>query len=144
MKRHANFLFTVMISMIALMIIGCSSEPPQTEKLYTDARAMWDEINKAFTLPGRSQERVTAMNKLISEKTDIQLVSKLEQYLKDAPNGKYAKEAGALLDSARSSRQVQGLAQVRPFLEKTGAPKTAAEADSVANQIRREHTDSAK
>ena len=132
MKSITKFSLLLALAISALAISGCSSEPPQTQALYTDAKKMYDEINRAFTLPGRSQERVDLMHKILDEKWDIQVVDKLDQYLKEAPNGKFASDAKKLLDEAKGSDKIRMLGQVRPFLEKTGVPKTAAEADSLA------------
>jgi hypothetical protein len=144
MKKYTNLALLIAICLTTIVAVGCSKETTQTQQLYVDAKAMWDEINRAFSLQGNSQERITAMNKVITDKLDLQLVSKLEQYLKDAPSGKYAKEAQLLLDQARNSEQIIRLGQVRPFLEKAGAPKTAAEVDSVTKTISKARSDSAK
>ena len=49
------------------------------------------------------------MIKIINEKWDIQVVDKLRQYLKEAPKGKYATEATALLDTAMKSDHLRML-----------------------------------
>ncbi len=138
MKKTVLLLLFGIATLSTLWLAGCASEPAPTQKLYTDSKMMWDEVNRAFTLPGRSPERVDLMNKILSEKWDVQIVSNLQQYLKDAPNGKYAKEATDLLEKARQSDKLRMLAQVRPMLEQQGIPKTAAESDSVAARLNRE------
>lgn len=43
----------IMICLAVLMVgalVSCASEAPETQKLYTDAKQMWDELNRAFTL----------------------------------------------------------------------------------------------
>jgi hypothetical protein len=140
--RRSLVLFLSAIALLtAVWIGGCASESSQTQQLYTDAKKLWDDINQAFTLPGRSPERVEMMNKILSEKWDLQLVQKLQDYLKQAPNGKYAKEAADLLDQARRSDKLRMLAQVRPMLEQQGGiPKTAAEADTAAIKMRQQQS----
>jgi hypothetical protein len=132
-KRAVFLYLSAMTVLAALWVGGCASEPAQTKALYTDAKKMLDEIDRAFTLPG-SPERKALMNKIISEKWDIQIVDKLRQYLKEAPKGKYAAEATDLLDKAMKSDHLRMFGQVRPFLEQQsqGTPKTQAEADSMA------------
>jgi hypothetical protein len=125
-----------MMVLTALWVGGCASEPAQTQALYTDAKKMSDEVDRAFTLPS-STERAALMNKIISEKWDIQVVDKLRQYLKEAPKGKYATEATNLLDRAIKSDRLRNLGLVRPILEKQsqGIPKTQAEADSMTARL---------
>ena len=94
---------------------------------------MWDEINRAFTLP-KGQERTDLMNKAINEQWDMLIVSKLEEYEKAAPSGKFAKEAKALLEQAKSSDKIRVLGQVRPYLQQMNAPKTTTGTDSAAGQ----------
>lgn len=129
MKKAAFLFLSAVTVLAALWIGGCASEPAQTQALYTDAKKLSDEIDRAFTLPGRSPERVALMNKIISEKWDIQVVDKLRQYLKEAPKGKYAAEATDLLDKAIKSEHLRMLGQVRPILEQQSQaiPKTAAD-----------------
>jgi hypothetical protein len=131
-KRAVLLFLSVTTVLAALWVGGCASEPAQTQALYTDAKRLFDEIDRAFTLPG-SAERRALMNKIISEKWDIQVVDKLRQYLKEAPKGKYAPEATSLLDKAMKSEHLQMFGQLRPFLEKQnqGLPKT--QPDSAAN-----------
>ncbi|MCX6833204.1 MAG: hypothetical protein NT028_13945 [candidate division Zixibacteria bacterium] len=140
MKRAVFLLLFTMTALTALWVGGCASEPVQTQALYTDAKKLFDEIDRAFTLPSRSTERVALMNKIISEKWDIQVVDKLRQYLKEAPKGKYATEAATLLDKAMKSDHLRGLGLVRPILEKQsqGIPKTPAEADSMTARLSRQ------
>ena len=136
MKRAVFLFLSAMTVLVALWVGGCASEPAQTQALYTDAKKLSDEIDRAFTLPSRSTERVTLMNKIISEKWDIQVVDKLRQYLKEAPKGKYATEATDLLDKAMKSEHLRMLGQVRPILEQQsqGIPKTQAETDSMTTR----------
>ncbi len=131
MKRAVFLFLSAMTVLAALWVGGCASEPAQTQALYTDAKKLLDEIDRAFTLPG-STERKALMNKIISEKWDIQVVDKLRQYLKEAPKGKYATEATDLLDKAMKSDHLRMLGQVRQILEQQsqGIPKTQDEADS--------------
>jgi hypothetical protein len=135
-KKTAFLLLSTIMVLAALWVGGCASETTQTQALYTDAKKMLDEIDRAFTLPG-SSERVALMNKIISEKWDIQVVDKLRQYLKEAPKGKYATEATDLLDKAIRSDHLRMLGQVRPILEQQnqGIPKTQAEADSMTARL---------
>jgi len=136
-KKAVFPLLSAMTVLAALWVSGCASEPAQTQALYTDAKKWLDEIDRAFTLTGNSTERKALMNKIISEKWDIQVVDKLRQYLKEAPKGKYATEAAALLDKAIKSDHLRMFGQVRPFFEQQGqsVPKTATEADSVAARL---------
>ncbi|TFH64811.1 MAG: hypothetical protein E4G91_04605 [Candidatus Zixiibacteriota bacterium] len=137
MKRAVFLFLTAMTVLAALWVGGCASESAQTQALYTDAKKLSDEIDRAFTLQGRSPERVALMNKIISEKWDIQVVDKLRQYLKEAPKGKYATEATDLLDKAIKSDHIRMIGQVRPILEQQtqGIPKTPAEADSMSARL---------
>ena len=139
MKRAVFLFLSAMTVLAALWVGGCASEPAQTQALYTDAKKLLDEIDRAFTLPG-STERKALMNKIISEKWDIQVVDKLRQYLKEAPKGKYATEATDLLDKATKSDHLRMLGQVRPILEQQnqGTPKTQAEADSMTARLSRQ------
>jgi hypothetical protein len=136
-KRAVLLFLSVITVLTAFCVGGCASESAQTLALYTDAKQMSDEIDRAFTLPGRSTERVALMNKIISEKWDIQVVDKLRQYLREASNGKYATEATALLDKAIKSEHLRMIGQVRPLLEQQsqGIPKTPAEADSMTARL---------
>jgi hypothetical protein len=139
--NKAIYLFLIaMTALTALWVGGCASESAQTQALYTDAKKLSDEIDRAFTLQGRSPERVALMNKIITEKWDIQVVDKLRQYLKEAPKGKYATEATELLDRATKSEHLRMLGQVRPILEQQNleTPKTQAEADSLAARLGRQ------
>jgi hypothetical protein len=139
--KRAFFLFlSTMTVLAAIWVGGCASEPAQTQALYTDAKKLLDEIDRSFTLPGRSPERVALMNKIITEKWDIQVIDKLRQYLKEAPKGKYATEATDLLDKAMKSDHLRMLGQVRPILEQQsqGIPKTPAEADSMSARLSRQ------
>jgi hypothetical protein len=144
MKRAVFQFLSAMTVLAALWVGGCASESAQTQALYTDAKRMYDEIERSFTLPGRSTERVTLMNKIITEKWDIQVVDKLREYLKEAPKGKYATEATDLLDQAIKSEHLRMLGQVRPILEQQsqGIPKTPAEADSMAARLGKQQQDS--
>lgn len=137
MKKAIILLLSAMTVLAALWVGGCASESTQTQALYTDAKKMSDEISRAFTLPGRSPERVALMNKIISEKWDIQVVDKLRQYLKEAPKGKHATEATNLLDQAIKSDQLRMIGQIRPILDQQsqGIPTTPAEADSLAVKL---------
>lgn len=137
MKRAVFLLLSAITVLAALWVGGCASESAQTQALYTDAKKLLDEIDRAFTLPARSTERVALMNKIISEKWDIQVVDKLRQYLKEAPKGKYATEATVLLDKAMKSDHLRMIGQVRPILEQQsqGIPKTQAEVDSMSARL---------
>jgi hypothetical protein len=139
--KKAVFLFLSAVTVLAaLWIGGCASESAQTQALYTDAKRFSDEIDRAFTLQGRSTERVALMNKIITEKWDMQVVDKLRQYLKEAPKGKYVTEATDLLDKAIKSNHLRMIGQVRPILEQQsqGIPKTQAEADSMTARLNRQ------
>ncbi len=123
-----------------LLLAACASEPAETQRIFTDTKAMWDELNKAFTLP-RGDERTQAMNKFISDKWDEKIVSGFQNYLRVAPSGKFAKEANRLLEEAKNSQALRMLAQARPLLEQmgTGVPKTVAEAESLTARFQREN-----
>lgn len=138
MKRTLYLLLAALTCLTAVIVSGCASESAQTQALYTDAKKMWDEVNRAFTLAGKSAERVELMNRIITEEWDVKIVEKLDQYLKDAPSGKYAKEAKELLAQARSSDKLRMLGQVRPMLQQQGIPKTPAEAESVQIRLRQQ------
>jgi hypothetical protein len=133
MKSISRLLFLIALTTAALAVVGCSSESAQTQALYTDAKNMFDEIKRAFTLPG-SQERRDLMLKILNEKWDLQVVDKLEQYLKEAPNGKYASEAKKLLDEAKNSENLKRLDQVRPFVTKEGTPMMNQGTDTTAQK----------
>jgi outer membrane murein-binding lipoprotein Lpp len=138
--KRAVFLFLSAVTVLAVLWVGgCASESAQTQALYTDAKKMLDEIDRAFTLPS-STERAALMNKIISEKWDIQVVDKLRQYLKEAPKGKYITAATDLLDKAMKSDRLRNLGLVRPILEKQsqGIPKTQTEADSITARLSRQ------
>ena len=135
MKSILKTSTVISVATLIFLMAGCGSEAPETSKLYTDAKELYDGINQAFTLPARSQQRVDKMNKIIDEKWDEQVIAKLEQYLKQAPSGKHAKEAKSLLEEARNSQNIRMLSQVRPFLKQVGAPRTAAEADTFSQQM---------
>ena len=111
-----NLAITLLALALTVGLVGCSSETPETQKLYTDAKMMWDEVNRGFTLP-KGAERSTLMNKIIDEKWDSLIVSDLTDYVKKAPGGKFSKEAKALLDSAQASDKLRMITQVRPFLK---------------------------
>jgi hypothetical protein len=138
-KKAVLLLLSAMAVLAALWVGGCASESAQTQALYTDAKKMSDEIDRAFALPG-TNERKALMIKIISEKWDMQVVDKLRQYLKEAPKGKYATEATDLLDKAVKSDHLRMISQVRPMLEQQsqGIPKTPAEADSMSARLSRQ------
>ena len=138
LKRILFLFLATLTGLTAVISSGCATESAQTQALYTDAKTMWDEMNRAFTLVGKSPERVELMNKIITEEWDVKIVEKLDQYLKDAPSGKYAKEAKELLAQARSSDRLRRLGQVRPLLQQQGIPKTPAEAESVQIRLRQQ------
>lgn len=118
----------------AVLTASCASEPPETQKLYTDAQQMYNDFSKAFTLPA-GQERINTMNRILNEEWDVKLVANLEQYLKDAPNGKYAKEAKALLDQAKADNNIRIMGQARPQLKAMGGiPTSPAEVDSMTKK----------
>ncbi len=127
----------VFVLAVMMIVVSCASEAPEVQKLYTDAKSMWDEVNKAFTLP-KGEERTLAMNKFISEKYDEKIVGSLSQYLSQAPSGKYAADAKKLMEEARSSQALRAFAQMRPMLQNQALPKTPEEADSLAARWQRE------
>lgn len=133
-----NKLYKVLVASALLlfmaMLASCASESPETQKLYTDAKQMWDDLNKGFTLP-KGPERITLMNKVLDEEWDVKIVANLEKYLKDAPSGKYASEAKTLLDQAQKSEYIKMLGQARPMMKMLGdQPKTVQEVDSLTKQ----------
>lgn len=138
MRKLAVLLAVAVIGMVA----SCASEAPEVQKYYTDAKAMWDEVNKAFTLP-KGNERMAAMNKFITEKWDEKIVSGLSQYLQQAPSGKYAVEAKKLLEEARNSQALRAFAAARPMLQNNSLPKTPEEADSLAARWQRQQQSAA-
>ena len=81
--------------------VSCASEAPETQKLYTDAKQMWDDLNRAFSLE-KGQARIDMMNKILTEEWDVKIVTNLEAYLKTAPTGKFAAEATTLLNKPRT------------------------------------------
>lgn len=127
----------IMICLAVLMVgalVSCASEAPETQKLYTDAKQMWDELNRAFTLE-KGQARIDLMGKILSEEWDVKIITNLEAYLKAAPTGKFASEATALLSEAKNSDRLKMLGQTRPMLQMIGgAPKTPEQVDSLAKQ----------
>jgi hypothetical protein len=133
-----NKLYKVLVAAAVMMLVvvlaSCASETPETQKLYTDAKQMWDDLNKGFSLP-KGQERITLMNKVLDEEWDVKIVANLEKYLKDAPSGKYASEAKTLLDQAQKSDYLRMLGQARPMMKMLGdQPKTVQEVDSLTKQ----------
>lgn len=128
----ALMIFVALVMAVAL--VSCASEAPETQKLYTDAKQMWDDLNNAFLLE-KGQERIDKMGKILNEEWDVKIVTGLEAYLKAAPTGKYAAEATALLSEAKNSERLKMLGQARPMLQMMGgAPKSSAEVDSMAKQ----------
>lgn len=127
----------IMICVAVLMIgvlVSCASEAPETQKLYTDAKQMWDDMNHAFTLE-KGQARIDMMSKILDEEWDVKIITNLEAYLKSAPTGKFAAEATALLSEAKNSERLKLLGQTRPMLQMMGgAPKTPEQVDSLAKQ----------
>ncbi len=128
-----NLVAALLILVLAAAILSCSSESAQTQQLYTSSKQKWDEVNKAFTLP-KGQERTQLMYKFINDKYDEQIVDSLQQYLNDAPNGKYAKEAQSLLNEAKESQMLRALGQMRTISGQGGIPQNQAEADSLMNK----------
>ena len=45
-----KFVLPVALAVLAAMMMSCASEAPETQKLYTDAKQMWDDLNHAFAL----------------------------------------------------------------------------------------------
>jgi hypothetical protein len=141
LRKH---LVTLLISGLLVAVIGLacgSSESAETQALYTDAKQMFEDINGAFQLP-KSQARVDTMRRIIGEKWDEQVVSKLEQYLEEAPDGEYAGEAKELLGEVKSSMYINMLSQARPLMEQDLLPETEAETDSMLEQMRSMEPDS--
>ncbi len=131
MLKLYKFLMVVAVMAMVSVVLSCSSEAPETQKLYTDAKQMWDDMNKAFALP-KGQERIDLMNKLLSEEWDVKIVTNLTQYLKTAPTGKFASEATSLLEQAKNSDRIKMLTQARPMLKLMGEqPKTVEQVDSL-------------
>ncbi|MCC6962651.1 MAG: hypothetical protein IT585_05315 [candidate division Zixibacteria bacterium] len=131
------------LALFALAVLAsCASEAPEITKLYTDAKSMWDEINKSFSLP-RGAERTAAMNKFIAEKWDEKIIGSLTQYLEKAPSGKHIAEAKKLLEEARNSQALRAFAQARPLFEQMGAPKTPEEAESLTVRWQRQQQQAA-
>ena len=134
MNKLYKVLMALAATMLVLMLASCASEAPETQKLYTDAKQMWDDLNKGFLLP-KGQERISLMNKVLDEEWDVKIVANLEKYLRDAPSGKYAAEAKTLLDQAQKSEYVKMLGQARPMMKMLGdQPKTVQEVDSLTKQ----------
>jgi hypothetical protein len=119
------------LAIAASLLWSCGSEPPETQALYTDAKAMYDEIIAAFQLPGQSAERSQAMREIILNDKDLKLLSNLEQYLREAPDGKYAKEAKDLLEMVRQNMNIRMLGQLRPMMQQTGGETPEAQLDSL-------------
>lgn len=129
-----KFVLSIALLAMAAVMVSCASEAPETQKLYTDAKQMWDDLNHAFALD-KSQERIDLMNKVLTEEWDTKIVKNLEEYLKLSPKGKYAAEAASLLEQAKSSDRLRMLGQARPMLKMMGGqPKTVQEVDSLAKQ----------
>lgn len=130
---YRALLSTAFIAMTAILL-SCASEAPETQKLYTDAKHMWDELNRAFSLE-KGQERIDLMNKVLGEEWDVKIIKNLEEYLKAAPKGKFSAEATTLLEQAKNSDRLRMLSQARPMLQLMGGqPKTVQEVDSMAKQ----------
>ncbi len=127
-------LVSVAVIAMAAFMVSCASEAPETQKLYTDAKQMWDDLNRAFSLE-KGQERIDLMNKVLSEEWDVKIIKNLEEYLKLAPKGKFSAEATTLLEQAKNSDRLRMLGQARPMLQMMGGqPKTVQEVDSIAKQ----------
>ncbi len=132
-KLYKALMIFAALAMVSVLV-SCASEAPETQKLYTDAKQMWDDLNNAFLLE-KGQERIDKMGKILNEEWDVKIVAGLEAYLKAAPTGKYAAEATALLSEAKNSERLKMLGQARPMLQMMGgAPKSSAEVDSMAKQ----------
>ena len=131
MNKLYKVLMALAATMLVLMLASCASEAPETQKLYTDAKQMWDDLNKGFLLP-KGQERISLMNKVLDEEWDVKIVTNLTQYLKTAPTGKFASEATSLLEQAKNSDRIKMLTQARPMLKLMGEqPKTVEQVDSL-------------
>jgi len=130
-----NSLAGILILSFALLTVAtvtsCSSESAETQTLYTDAKSMWDELHRAFMLP-KGDERTQEMYKFINEGWDTKIVDKLELYLTQAPDGKYAKEAKSLLEEAQKSQELRGLGQMRALSGQLGLPQNQSQVDSAA------------
>lgn len=124
-------LITVVISIAAALLWSCSSESQETQQLYLDAKAMYDEINAAFAMPGNTPQRANAMKEIILKDKDLKVVSNLEEYLREAPNGKYAKQAKALLDDVKQNMNIRMLGQLRPMMQQTGGATKEDQLDSL-------------
>lgn len=128
-----NLLVGLVVLVLAVAISSCASESAETQQRYTDAKEMWDELNRAFLLP-KGEERTQLMYKFINEEWDRKIVENLELYLEEAPNGKYAEEATTLVSEARQSQQLRALSQMRAISGEMGVPQTQAEVDSLTKQ----------
>lgn len=139
--RKSLLLILLIGVLAAILAISCGSEAPETQALYTDAKAMFDGINGAFELPN-GQARVDTMRRIIGDKWDQQIPAKLQEYLQKAPDGKYAEDAKKMLEEVRNSRYIQMIGQVRPLMEQQGMPESPAEADSMVKSMKSENPDS--
>ncbi len=124
-------LLAVTLAITASLLWSCGSEPPETQALYTDAKAMYDEIMAAFQMTGNTPERAEKMKAIILNNKDLTVVSNLEQYLREAPDGKYAKEAKDLLEMVRQNMNIRMLGQLRPMMQQTGGDTPEAQLDSL-------------
>lgn len=125
-------LLVVLGLIVTALLWSCGSESPETQALYTDAKEMYNQINAAFRLPGNSPERKAAMIEIIKDSTDLKVVRNLEQYLNDAPDGKFSKEAQNLLDQVRQNTSIRMLGQLRPLMEQTGGETPEEQLDSLS------------
>lgn len=139
--RKSLVSFIAVALLVAAVAISCSSEPAETKALYTDARDMYNDINGAFQLP-KGQARVDTMRRIISDKWDEQIKSKLQEYLQKVPNGVYADSAKMLQEEVKNSGNIQAIGQVRPLMQQAGMPQTPAEADSMVKKMQPEPKDS--
>jgi hypothetical protein len=128
-------------AVLTVSVMSCSSESPETQQLFLDAKEMYAEINAAFRLPGNSPERKEAMLNIIEQEMDRKVISNLEEYLREAPDGKYADEARTLLEEARNSMNIRMLGQLRPLMQQTGGGSAQEQLDSLRGQMESEVTD---
>lgn len=131
-----NLLLGMIVLAITVAGVSCSSESAETKQLYTDAKDMWDQINRAFTLP-KGEERTQQMYTFINDEWDKKIVDKLELYLKESPNGEYAEEAQTLLDEARKSQELRALGQMRAISGQMNLPQNEAEVDSLTQKMQK-------
>ncbi len=84
-KLYKALVILVVVAM-AGALVSCASEAPETQKLFTDAKQMWDDLNKAFSLE-KGQERIDMMRKILNEEWDVKIIAESGSLSQGGANG---------------------------------------------------------